>query len=427
MKPKVLILAINDSTADGQGYRDFLHFPDYFEKRIVVENSNVDENVKSFHNISSQRKSLKSSFLYRYYLLRYRLYSLLHFGGIAVPDEEKNYYSFFGREWVPYTADEILEKIGDFKPDIISVYWTSRFITSKTLHDLHVKTGALINLHFVDEAHMTGGCHYPSDCDGYTSHCQNCPALKFGKKVAHYQLEYKIKNLSNVPICITGTPADIDLAKKSALFKDVNFFIPWVVIPEVIKCDKTECRKKYNLKSDDFTVLIGATNFKSKRKGSKYSMEAIRMAASKIPHINLVCIGKESIKESLPENVNITQLGFLEKQEYYEVMTASDCFLSTSIADSGPMMVNHAITVGTPVVSFNIGIARTLVQHKRTGYLAEYMNSESVSQGICFIQQKLHSDKYFFSVNCEELVQNLSRQKDAFECLYEIYVQYNKR
>lgn len=74
----------------------------------------------------------------------------------------------------------------------------------------------------------------------------------------------------------------------------------------------------------------------------------------------------EVIKDiSIASNVNIIMPGFLSENELFEVYCAADVFMSTTIADSGPMMVNYSIACGTPVVSFPIGVAQDLVMHKK--------------------------------------------------------------
>ncbi len=330
------------------------------------------------------------------------------------------------REWTQYSADDILRKVGDFTPDIISIYWVSRFLTSKTIRELYEKTGALINLVFIDQVHMTGGCHYPSDCNGYMKKCEECPALTIGKRIAYHQFENKKKNFKNLPICITGTPADIQQAKKSVLFHNVQYHIPLISVPDVLKCDKESCRQRLGYKENDFIVLIGASGLTNRRKGITYSIEAVKKVAQKVHHIYLVCIGRDEIKDIFPSNVTVKQLGFLAKQEYYEVMTAADCFLSTTIADSGPMMVNHAIAVGTPVVSFNIGIAQTLVKHKETGYIAEFKNSASVAEGILYVYNTLSDNNHYFAEKCKTMINHLSKQKNVYEQLYNIYNEYKQ-
>ncbi len=424
---KILFLSYNDKNVGGHGYWHFLHCPPTFEKKILVENSQNGNSEISFRTVSWAGKAIKARIYRRLSEFFYKVACLFHFGCIPITDNENPQYNFWGREFSEYSADIILKKLGDFTPDIISVFWTSRFLTSEIIRELHQRTGALINFVFVDQVQMTGGCHYPSDCKGFLDTCKDCPALKYGKAVAHLQFQMKKENYADLPICITGTPADIELVKSSSLFRRVKYFIPVISLPNVANYDKYLCRNKWNLPENAFVVLFGAASLKDKRKGIIYALEAISEASAQIPQIYFVCLGKEKVEDSFPPNVIVKQFGFLNNQDYFEMMTTSDCFISTTIADSGPMMVNHAIMIGVPVVSFNIGIARTLVKHGETGYIAEFKNSHSVADGIVYVYNKQKLEQNFFRNNCKELVRKLSQQTDRYDQLCTIYEDYKQR
>jgi glycosyltransferase involved in cell wall biosynthesis len=46
------------------------------------------------------------------------------------------------------------------------------------------------------------------------------------------------------------------------------------------------------------------------------------------------------------------------------------------------MMINESIMCGTPVVSFDMGVAADLVHSRKTGYRAELKNSADLARGI---------------------------------------------
>ena len=100
---------------------------------------------------------------------------------------------------------------------------------------------------------------------------------------------------------------------------------------------------------------------------------------------------------------------------------ASDCFLSTTIADSGPMMVNFSIALGVPVVSFSIGVAQDIVLHKETGYIAEYMNSDDVANGIRYLSQLPESEKSVMMYNCKKVIDKWQKSSTCFEKLAKYY------
>ncbi len=64
--------------------------------------------------------------------------------------------------------------------------------------------------------------------------------------------------------------------------------------------------------------------------------------------------------------------------EYYAM---ADVFLSPSVQDAGPMMLNQALMCGTPAVAFNIGTASDII-NDMTGYIARYRDSQDFCNGI---------------------------------------------
>ena len=61
---------------------------------------------------------------------------------------------------------------------------------------------------------------------------------------------------------------------------------------------------------------------------------------------------------------------------------AADVFVHASIEDSGPMMINESLLCGTPVVSFEMGVAVDLVHTDRTGYLARLKDEQDMATGL---------------------------------------------
>lgn len=417
-KLKILMLGSNDNRFKGHVFSTYESLPDCFEKKLVVFETfyNDRENSFVFYKGSFLGK-IRRRIYYKYLQYRRMLKTLSY---ISI-DNNKKEYCFFGNEYVPRNAKKILKKCNGFTPDIISIHWTSNFISSETIKELHNLTGATIVFVFVDEAHMTGGCHYPVECQGYLSECTNCPALKKGKHVASLQLKEKLKNLSNIPKIIIAAPYDCRLALKSKLFKNIKVF-PDVCLPQMQNIPTSVARNMFGIANDEFVIMIGANHLGDKRKGLLYSTEAIKDFANFRKKICVLAPGKSDSPLMDMGNARIIYPGFLDFNTLCTAFCAADCFLSTTIADSGPMMVNFSIILGTPVVSFNIGIAQDLVIHEKTGYIANYMDSKDVNRGIEYIYSK---GKAFFSTECEKLIDQMRLIPNAWQSLYEYFCKNN--
>ncbi len=415
-KLKILMLGYNDNRMAGHMYLTFEKQPDCYEKRLVVFNTLYHDHERSFFDLEQKpglREKIRRSMFRK--VQRYR--RRFHAGEDVKVDQGRQEYCFFGNDFVPITAEAILKKCDGFVPDVISIHWVAGFVTSDTVRRLHELTGARIVFFFVDEAHMTGGCHYPVDCKGYLEDCLNCPALQKGKKLAAVQLQRKKENYKNLPITVMATPYDCRLAQQSPLFKDASY-IQLVNMPQLPAYSRTEARAKFRIPEGDFVVLMGANYLYETRKGVKYSAEAIRMFAAAHENVCVLLPGNNAAGNELDfGNAKVVYTGFLSMDDLCAAYCAADCFLSTTIADSGPMMVNFSIIEGIPVVAFDLGIAQDLVLHKRTGYIAQYKDSKDVANGLEFIY---NSDGEQFREECRKLVQKHRNRPSPFEELYRL-------
>ena len=84
-------------------------------------------------------------------------------------------------------------------------------------------------------------------------------------------------------------------------------------------------------------------------------------------------------------------------------------YLNSTIADSGPMMVNYSFAIGTPVVSFPVGIAMDLIVHKKTGYIADYKNSTNLANGIIYLHSLSQEDRIQMSKECIKKIKHESQ------------------
>lgn len=426
-KVKVLYLGHKDSNYAGHMYYNYLSHPNYFEKRIIVQRSNgTDPSVALY--IES---SLKYKVVFFIKLLFFKIISFIKYHEQVVIDDAHSEYCYYGNYLLHDSYKKILRRIKGFTPDIIIVGWVSSFINARDIVLLHKKTGAHIVIVFNDEAPMTGGCHYPIDCIGYQTNCSNCPALSSGKWLPELHLKEKKELFKNIPITIIATPYDYALVQdKSPVFNNCDY-IPTISFPSTPECNKEECRQEFNIFPEEFVIFIGCNSLKEKRKGFSFALDAIKKVQENKNNLVLLLLGKDPIDLSKEDiNARIISPGFLSQEKMCHAIKAADCFLSSTIADSGPMMVNYSIKLGTPVISFNVGIAYTLVKHKINGYLAKLYDTTSMAQGIDYIYKLPIEGREQLSIECINTYEEYKKFKPWHEVIYERFIsgklQYGK-
>jgi len=188
--------------------------------------------------------------------------------------------------------------------------------------------------------------------------------------------------------------------------------------------NKVAIRKELGLPLNKKIIFFGAVSVTEKRKGFKELMEALKILYYNIEQpsmIHVIIAGKnnDNFKDILP--FSYTLLGYLDHNNLPKVYQAADVFLSPSIEDSGPMMVNQSIMCGTPVVSFEIGVALDLVRVGQTGYLAKISDSNDFASGIKQILELDDKAIKQMSEKCRETGLNLCNSSKNISELMKIF------
>lgn len=400
-KLKVLILGHIDIPLRGHALSLISEFPqDKYEVRaIMMEKFYGEDGFKYFYDI---RKKWKRFLWHRSLGLIRKIRIWSYCGTKLLLRPNTDGYAFFVGDFNLISGKQILAKNPDFTPDLIVMMWTRTFVSSKAVRKMYELTKARFLFVFVDEAHLSGGCHYPVDCEGFMTGCHDCPAIVKGKKLAEKVMEDKIKYYEGIPKYVLGSPVDCRMAAKSPLFQGAKMY-DFISNPTVEITGKQEARKAFGIPENVFVVMTGANNILEFRKGFKYVVKSINMLAEKYDNIYLLLLGNvtDGTIFSIHPKVQVVMSGFLDIHGLFRAFCASDCFLNMTIADSGAMMVNYCMACGTPIVSFYIGIAQDLVEHKETGYIARYKDSEDVACGIEYIMQLPMEARLQMFENCK--------------------------
>ncbi len=425
-KLKVLILGHFDTPLHGHALSFVDQFPkEKYDVRLVVMDKYYNQgNYKYFYDVRSGWKRAlihKSLGIIR----KIRVWSYCRTRLVLCPNDAR---AFFVGDFNVITGDQILAKNPDFTPDLIVMMWTRTFVSSMAVRRMYELTKARFLFVFVDDAHLSGGCHFPVDCDGYMSGCHGCPAIVRGKRLAEKVMVDKIRYYEGIPKYVLGVPADCRLAVKSPLFQGAKMY-ELVPDPVVEFIDKQEARKAFGIPDGVFVAMTGASNISDFRKGFRYAVEAVNMLAEKYDNIYFMLLGNP-VKEAtfdISPRVKVLMPGFLDIHGLFHAFCASDCFLNMTIADSGPMMVNYSMACGTPVVSFYIGIAQDLVEHKKTGYIAQFKDSEDVARGMKFILRLSKEEKEKMAEDCKHQIAKVKPNIDWADDIYENWDNYDNK
>lgn len=320
----------------------------------------------------------------------------------------------FSLDREPYSAKYLLEKAG-FIPDIIVYHWITEFISIRNMYELSVLTGAHSVWMMMDNAPFTGGCHYPFDCVGYRNGCHFCPLFRDDKEIPH-KLLMKKKNLLFKNMYIAGTGGDCLRAAQSLCYRKeqiLHFLFPVDSERFVPSNSLLEIHNVFGLPADKKIIFIGASGFDEERKGLGYLIAGLTLLRERYPFIAketvLLIAGKSIPDIFLSLGYDVFSVGRLSEDDLIKAYQVSDLFLNSSTEDSGPLMINQAIMCGTPVVTFELGVAYDLVHIGKTGYRAKLKDPFDLAKGLAQILSLSREEANVYSAECRKLALSLTK------------------
>lgn len=279
------------------------------------------------------------------------------------------------------------------RADVIHLHWVNQgFLSMKTIERI-MRCGKPIVITMHDMWYFTGICHYSADCEKYKSACEHCPLLGGGKGLIDYAkrvFEQKRHLYSQSKITFVGCSEWIAaLARQSALTKGQRV----VSIPNAIdmtvfcKLDKSELRAKYHVAPDKKLLLFGAQRITDERKGFRYLAEACKLIEQHNPElakkIEIMVVGGDSGKVQNLLPFAVRPISYVDKQQQMvELYNIVDVYVTPSLQDNLPNTIVEAMACGIPCIGFNVGGIPEMIDHKKSGYVAEYQSAEDFARGI---------------------------------------------
>ena len=146
--------------------------------------------------------------------------------------------------------------------------------------------------------------------------------------------------------------------------------------------DRQEARGRLGIKSSGLVVLAGADSLQDKRKGMDLLFEAWSGISKEQAALALFGRNGET------KNGEI-YLGPIESDaQMADAYRAADLYVHPARMENAPCTIQEALACGTPVLAFGVGGIPEMISSGRTGFLAEKISSDSLSQklGKCLRQ-----------------------------------------
>jgi len=413
---EIIILSTYDADGSGQFARQLLrilHEIGYKARILCVKSSYPDSDVTGVYD-----SSRLSNILYK---VKTRLARVLF---KTNPD-----YAF--HETYHLSDRALLSSLqSGLNCKLIICTFLSGMISPQSLLRLREELGRPpVIFYGVDMNFYTGGCHYARGCEQYYDECTQCPAVT---SLAH---EFVKKQFSNKKRLISEIPNHLVIASSHQHYREMKASkifsasrIEQVLMPVdhklygAYEAERNALKSRYGF--GGITLLVRSSS--EPRKGSDVFISAIRELYENRPNLaknlQLIAIGDNYISEKLSDlNIRLFSPGYIyDLSELSKLYSASDIFINTSLADSGPMMLSQSLMSSTPVITTDVGLARDLIRNNHNGVILADKSVNELTNAITDFITKSDSDIAQMRINARETsLQLLSWQiyKDKIELL----------
>lgn len=297
-----------------------------------------------------------------------------------------------------FSTKRLVRKIKKIQPDAI------------LLHNLH---GYYLNLEilckflstytgkvywtFHDCWPFTGHCaHFTiNNCEKWKKGCFGCPRKKkypyswfFDRSKSLYQKKKRLFNAINNLTIITPSEWLATKVKCSFLSNKPIQVINNGIDLNLFKPSYSDFREKHNI--IDKTIVLGVASVWSYEKG----LDVFNSLADNLDSsmYQIVLVGTDdSIDEKLSSNI-ISIHRTQNQEELAEIYTAADVFINPTREDNYPSVNMEAIACGTPVISFDTGGCKEIVNDD-CGIVINSNSTKELLNNIALVMEKLDSIK----------------------------------
>jgi glycosyltransferase involved in cell wall biosynthesis len=318
--------------------------------------------------------------------------------------------AFPGLTWLERESAKLSTWLG--VPDYISLDWLIFSLRTRLQVDLvhfHDITGAfspaslgLLARHlpicwtFHDCSPFTGGCIQPMNCTRFTGTCGPCPRLGHWPLATatdatgwmQRQKRVLARRGSYRAICPSHWIAH--MAVQAGAFDERPTVIPNCVDTTVFAPQpKADLRQALGLPIDRPTVLVSAFSMRDPFKGVGHAIAALNGVRDLNPVVLLIGHGGQQATRLLP-GLDVRPAGYLtDERDLARWYGAADVLLYPTLADNLPLAVLECMASGTPVVGYDTGGMREMLQHQVNGWLSPQGDTAHLTAGL---QQVLRSD-----------------------------------
>lgn len=271
--------------------------------------------------------------------------------------------------------------------DVVCLNWVNQGTMSlKSIKKL-ADSGKPIVWTMHDMWNCTGVCHHAYECQGYKATCESCHLLgSKGRDLSTTTQERKrqLYSAGNIHFVAVSNWLAIK-CHESSLMRDSDISVIANAFPIENFSAERLSNNDYGIEDDKKVVIMGAARLDDPVKGFDQLIATTHYISEQKPELakrlHLLLFG--AIKDvSLLNQLSLpySYLGIVS--DVASVYRHGDIVLSTSLYETLPGTLIEGQASGCMPVTFGKGGQADIVEHLKTGYIAEYKDPASVAAGI---------------------------------------------
>lgn len=208
-------------------------------------------------------------------------------------------------------------------------------------------------------------------------------------------------------VFISPSTWERDCLKNSKLFSGKQcFVIPNIIQKDIFKpLDKVAIKKILQIPDDKKIIGFGAAYDVNNPKGMKgcYYLLQLLQKPSITNDFFLVIFGTVSADFTSKISIPFFASGFVHNPIILaQLYNACDAFILPSLIENLPTTCLESVCCGVPVVAFDVGGTKDIIEHKINGYLAKPYDVDDLFEGVEYCIENYE----ILSANCLEKVKN---------------------
>ena len=313
-----------------------------------------------------------------------------------------------------FSSIGIVKKINSIKPDVVHLHWTLNSMLS--IKDIsRINAPVLWTMH--DNWALSGGCHNLALYNNHSEISHKCNKffnITFLRKKRAFSKKDNISFLSLSSWLFK-------LASESELLKNKHHYnLPNPINTQTfLPIDQNFARKNFNLPFNKKLIIYGALNsLNDPNKGFHLLRDCLKHIDNK--DYELVIFGNLVNPSDLNIGLKTHFLGRLEDDKSINlILNAGDVLVVPSIQENFSNIILEGLAASIPVVGFNVGGNKDLIDHMKNGYLVKPFDIKKLSEGIEWILR--HNKPLYLKENARNKVLNEFDQNIVAEQYLDLY------